>query len=152
MRRKEKEVCSREVMERLLGSAQIIRIAMNDGGEPYVVPMLFGYRAGAIYLHSARAGRKVDVLRKGGLVCFEVEEAGEVQRKDAPCRWTLDYVSVIGWGEPRVIEDHDQMREGLDVIMEHYGGKAPFEYSEASLSKMLVVRIDISAMTCKRSM
>jgi hypothetical protein len=36
--------------------------------------------------------------------------------------------------------------------MRHYGGKPPFEYSEASLSRMLIIRIDIIGMTCKRSM
>lgn len=152
MRRKEKEVCSREVMEKLLDSAQIIRIGLIDGGEPYIVPMLFGYRAGSIYMHSAREGRKIDIIKKGGMVCFEVEEAGEVTEKDTPCKWTLDYVSVVGWGEARIIEDREEMRKGLDVIMLHYGGKPPFEYSESSLTKMLVIRVDIASMTCKRSM
>jgi len=152
MRRKEKEVCSREVMERLLESAQIIRIGLVDGKEPYIVPMLFGYRAGSIFLHSAREGRKIDIIRKGGMVCFEVEEAGEVAQKETPCKWTLDYASVIGWGDAHIIDDPDEMRKGLDAIMQHYGGKPPLEYSQPSLSKMVVIRIDISSMTCKRSM
>ncbi|MEM0449154.1 MAG: pyridoxamine 5'-phosphate oxidase family protein [Methanomassiliicoccales archaeon] len=151
VRRKEKEVCNPEVMERLLNSAKVIHIAMNDEGEPYIVPMLFGYRDGSIFLHSAKEGRKVEVWRRGGKVCFEVEELGDIQRKELPCKWTLDYVSVIGWGQPHIIEDETSMRKGLDVIMEHYGGRPPFEYSEALLSKTLVVRIDIISMTCKRS-
>jgi len=81
-----------------------------------------------------------------------VEEAGEVTEKDTPCKWTLDYVSVMGWGEAHIIEDREEMRKGLDVIMLHYGGKPPFEYSESSLAKMLVIRVDIASMTCKRSM
>lgn len=152
MRRKEKEVCSREVMEKLLNSAQIIRIGLLDGKEPYIVPMLFGYREGSIFMHSAKEGRKIDIIKKGGMVCFEVEEAGEVAEKDTPCKWTLDYVSVVGWGEARILESRDEMRKGLDIIMLHYGGKPPFEYTEPTLSKMVVIRIDITTMTCKRSM
>jgi len=152
MRRKEKEVCNPEVMEKLLHSAQVIRIGLCDEGEPYIVPMLFGYQSGSIYLHSANEGRKLDILRRGGLVCFEAEELGEVSRKDLPCKWTLDYASVIGWGQPRILTDPKEMRQGLDIIMLHYGGRPPFEYSEASLSKILVIRVDISSMTCKRSM
>jgi uncharacterized protein len=152
MRRKEKEVLSREVMEKLLETAQIIRIGLSDGGEPYIVPMLFGYRAGSIFLHSAKEGRKIDIIRKGGMVCFEVEEAGEVTEKETACKWTLDYVSVVGWGEAHIIDDPDEKRKGLEAIMLHYGGKPPFEYSEPSLSKIVVIRIDVSSMTCKRSM
>jgi len=51
-----------------------------------------------------------------------------------------------------VVEDPEEARSGLDIIMGHYGGKPPFEYSEASLAKILVIRIDITSMTCKRSM
>jgi uncharacterized protein len=152
MRRKEKEVHSREVMEKLLETAQIIRIGLSDGGEPYIVPMLFGYRAGSIFLHSAKEGRKIDIIRKGGLVCFEVEEAGDVTEKETPCKWTIDYVSVIGWGEAHIIDDPEEMRQGLDAIMSHYGARPPFEYSQPTLSKIVVIRIDISSMTCKRSM
>ncbi|MDD1756781.1 MAG: pyridoxamine 5'-phosphate oxidase family protein [Methanomassiliicoccales archaeon] len=152
MRRKEKEVHSREVMEKLLQTAQIIRIGLNDGGEPYIVPMLFGYQAGRIFLHSAKEGRKIDIIRKSSLVCFEVEEAGDVTEKETPCKWTLDYVSIVGWGEAHIIDDPEEMRLGLDAIMSHYGGRPPFEYSETSLSKIVVIRIDISSMTCKRSM
>jgi hypothetical protein len=103
-------------------------------------------------MHSAKEGRKIDIIRKGGLVCFEAEEAGEVDQKETPCKWTLDYVSIIGWGEARIVDDPEEMRSGLDVIMRHYGGKPPFEYSQSSLGKMVVIRIDISSMTCKRSM
>jgi len=152
MRRKEKEVCNREVMEKLLSTAQIIRIGLCDGNEPYIVPMLFGYREGSIFIHSAKEGRKIDIIRKGGMVCFEVEEAGGITEKDAPCKWTLDYVSIVGWGEARVVEEREEMRKGLDTIMLHYGGKPPFEYTDSSLAKMVVIRIDITTMTCKRSM
>lgn len=152
MRRKEKEVCNLEVMESLLRSAQVLRLGLCDGGEPYVVPVLFGYEAGSIFIHSAREGRKMDILRKGGLVCFEVEEVGEIAQKGMPCKWTLDYASVIGWGEVRIVTQQDEVRRGLDAIMRHYGGKELYEYSESSLSKMLLIRIDIVKMTCKRSM
>jgi hypothetical protein len=50
------------------------------------------------------------------------------------------------------VTDPQEMRKALDVIMIHYGGKPPFEYSEGSLNKMLIIRIDIFGMTCKRSM
>ncbi len=152
MRRKEKEVCSLEVMERLLNSAQIIRIGLWDGHEPYIVPMLFGYQDGVIYMHSAKEGRKIDAIKRGGMLCFEVEEAGEVEEKDAPCKWTMDYVSVIGWGEAEIVEGRDEMRKGLDTIMMHYGGRPPFEYNDSTIAKMAVIRIDITTMTCKRSM
>jgi nitroimidazol reductase NimA-like FMN-containing flavoprotein (pyridoxamine 5'-phosphate oxidase superfamily) len=152
MRRKEKEVCSREVMEKLLNSAQIVRIGLCDGSEPYIVPMLFGFHEGSIFMHSAKEGRKIDIIKKGGMVCFEVEEAGEVTEKETPCKWTLDYVSIVGWGEARILESRDEMCKGLDAIMLHYGGKPPFEYADSTLSKIVVIRIDITSMTCKRSM
>jgi hypothetical protein len=152
MRRKEKEVCNPEVIEKILLSAQVMHLGFCDGDEPYVVPVLFGYEDRRIYVHSAPEGRKVHLIHEGGKVCFEADTFGGIERKGLPCKWTLDYASVMGVGEASVSSDPEEMRKGLDVIVRHYGGRQPYEYSEASLSKMVMIRIDVKSMTCKRSM
>jgi hypothetical protein len=151
IRKKEKEVTDVSVMESLLHNAETMRLAFCDGDEPYIVPVSFGYRDGAIFIHSAKEGRKLDIIRRSNKVCFEVDTYKTV-KKDLPCKWTIDYTSVIGLGEAELIEDREEKMKALDVIMAHYGAVPPFEYSEAALSKMLVIRIAVRSMTCKRSL
>lgn len=153
MRKKEKEVCDHEVMAAMLRSSDILRLGLCDDGEPYIVPVCFGYEeGGVIFVHSAREGRKLDIIRRHDMVCFEVDHMDKLVNKGLACKWTMDYHSIIGTGKASLVTEPDQIKRALDVIMRHYGGKPPFEYSEVSLSRMLIIRIDIIGMTCKRSM
>ncbi|MDD1744153.1 MAG: pyridoxamine 5'-phosphate oxidase family protein [Methanomassiliicoccales archaeon] len=151
MRKKEKEVTDVSVMEEQLHRAEIMRLAFCDADEPYVVPVCFAYQDGVIFVHSAKEGRKLDIIKRTGKVCFEVDTY-KIVAKDAPCKWTIDYTSVIGLGDAILVEDVNKKREALDVIMAHYGAVAPFEYSESALAKMLIIRIAVRSMTCKRSL
>jgi nitroimidazol reductase NimA-like FMN-containing flavoprotein (pyridoxamine 5'-phosphate oxidase superfamily) len=151
MRKKEKEVTDISVMEAQLQQAEIMRLAFCDADEPYVVPVCFGYQEGKIFVHSAREGRKLDIIKRSNKVCFEVDTY-KVVKMELPCKWTIDYTSVIGLGDAVLIEERERKREALDVIMAHYGAVPPFEYSEAALAKMLVLEIAVRSMTCKRSL
>jgi nitroimidazol reductase NimA-like FMN-containing flavoprotein (pyridoxamine 5'-phosphate oxidase superfamily) len=111
----------------------------------------FGYKDGAIFVHSAKEGRKLDIIKRSNKVCFEVDTY-KIVKKELPCKWTIDYTSVIGLGDASIVDDRDRKKEALDVIMAHYGATPPFEYSEAALSKMLVLKIAVRSMTCKRSL
>jgi uncharacterized protein len=151
MRKKEKEVTDVSVMEAQLQKAEIMRLAFCDADEPYVVPVCFGYIDGKIFVHSAKEGRKLDLIKRSNKVCFEVDTY-RIVKKELPCKWTIDYTSVIGLGDAVLIEDRERKREALDVIMAHYGALPPFEYSEGALAKMLVLEIAVRSMTCKRSL
>jgi nitroimidazol reductase NimA-like FMN-containing flavoprotein (pyridoxamine 5'-phosphate oxidase superfamily) len=151
MRKKEKEVTDVSVMEAQLQKAEIMRLAFCDADEPYVVPVCFGYREGKIFVHSAREGRKLEIIRRSSKVCFEVDTY-KIVKKELPCKWTIDYTSVIGLGDAVLIEERERKRDALDVIMAHYGALPPFEYSEAALAKMLILEIAVRSMTCKRSL
>jgi nitroimidazol reductase NimA-like FMN-containing flavoprotein (pyridoxamine 5'-phosphate oxidase superfamily) len=151
MRKKEKEVTDVSVMEAQLQKAEIMRLAFCDVDEPYIVPVCFGYRNGTIFVHSAKEGRKLDIIKHSNKVCFEVDNH-KIIKKELPCKWTIDYTSVIGLGDAAFVEDRESKEVALDVIMTHYGAAPPFHYSEAALSKMLILRIAVRSMTCKRSL
>ena len=68
MRRKDREISDLGEIESIIQRADICRLAFCDRGKPYVVPLCFGYRRGAIYFHSAREGRKLDMIRNNRLV------------------------------------------------------------------------------------
>jgi nitroimidazol reductase NimA-like FMN-containing flavoprotein (pyridoxamine 5'-phosphate oxidase superfamily) len=53
MRRAGKEITDRAGIDGILRDARVCRIGLPDEGRPYVVPVCFGYRDGALYFHSA---------------------------------------------------------------------------------------------------
>lgn len=73
MRRSEKEVNDIHEIESILKQTSICRIGLCVDNIPYVVPMNYGYRDNCLYLHSAKEGRKIDIIRENPNVCFEVD-------------------------------------------------------------------------------
>jgi uncharacterized protein len=151
MRRQEREVRDEAEIQEILEKGLVCRLGLYDGQFPYVVPLNYGYRNGCMYFHCAREGRKIDILKKNGRVCVEVDIDFRVVRGETPCRWTAKYRSVIGFGRARIIDDEREKKAGLDVIMAHYGGQGG-EYDEKSLQRTCVIEVVIESMTGKKSL
>ena len=64
MRRKEKEIVEKSEIEAVISKASVCRLGMAEEGMPYVVPLCFGYENNTLYFHSAKEGKKVDILKK----------------------------------------------------------------------------------------
>ena len=124
---------------------------MVDGKEPYVVPMNYGYADNVIYMHSALEGRKVDVLRANNRVCFEIETGTELLKKDQPCSWGMRFKTVIGYGTVTELDDPEAKHAGLSLIMGQYSDREDWQFPEAAMAKVLVLRLDIESMTGKKS-
>lgn len=140
----------RDVIESIIRRAAVCRIGLCDGGQPYVVPVCFGYEDGMLYFHSSPKGRKMDILRKNNAVCVELDVDQEIVKAERACKWSIKYRSVIGFGEAGLVEDAEEKRRALDVIMAHYGGQ-PQDYTKTTLEKTAVVRIEIQNATAKIS-
>jgi len=95
MRRKDKEIVDEKVMVSIIEKAIACRLAMCWQDEPYVIPMNFGYHDNYIYLHSAREGRKLDILRNNNKVCIEFDVDVELVKSQEACKTSMKYKSVL---------------------------------------------------------
>lgn len=149
MRRKDKELRELSQMEAVIREAKVLRIAMFDEEFPYLVPVSFGFKAGTFYFHCAPEGKKVQLLERNGNVCFEVEAGVEPLKGSTPCKWSMQYASVIGFGRAFPVEDPREKRKALEIILSHYD-PAPDELKE-DLSRLSVFGIQVVSMTGKLS-
>ena len=118
MRRKDREVTDQAAIQAILDKAQVLHLAMIDGDRPYVVPMHYGYTLESgrltLYLHSAQAGRKLDVLRKNDRVAFALEtDVAPICGGDIPCKYGAAYASLLGEGRATILTDPAQKAAGL---------------------------------------
>lgn len=150
MRRKEREITDRAAIDEILGRATICRLGLADDGEPYVVPLCFGYDGEALFFHSATSGRKIDMIGRNSRVCFEVDVDQEIVEAAEACGWTMKYRSVIGFGRARFIDDPVEREEGLHTLMRHYSDEA-FTMARGAMAKTLVIKVEIESMTGKES-
>ena len=64
---------ARGEIEAFLLSQKVGRLGCHVGGETYVVPVIYGWDADCIYVLTTE-GKKVEMIRENGRVCFEVDE------------------------------------------------------------------------------
>ncbi|MHB8092497.1 MAG: pyridoxamine 5'-phosphate oxidase family protein [Syntrophales bacterium] len=150
MRRADKEITERKLIDSIIHKSLACRIAMCDGKMPYVIPMSFGYDGKNIYLHSAKEGRKIEILKGNPLVCFEFETDCEVIPTPRACSFTMRYKTVIGLGTVCFIEDIEEKITGLRIIVRQYTDKI-ITLTENDLEKITVIRINIEQITGKQS-
>ena len=150
MRKKEREITDLSEIEGIIQKAQVCRIAMVDGNQPYIVPVCFGYEKGALYVHGALVGRKIDVLKKNNRVCFEMDADVEIRNAEKACQFSLKYRSVIGTGKARFLENDKEKARALNVIMKHYSDR-DFTFSKPDLDSVLVWKIEIESMSGKKA-
>jgi len=150
MRKSEREITDRAAIDDVIRRAKVCRLGLCDDGQPYVVPVCFGYDGKAFYCHSATEGRKLDVIRKNSHACVEIDIDQELKTGDKACACGMSYRSVIAFGTASIVAEAGARRQALDVLMQHYTD-GPFSYSEEALGKTSVIRIDIESITGKQS-
>lgn len=150
VRRSDKEITERSALDEIINRCLVCRLALSDDGVPYVVPMNFGYEGNTLFFHSAREGRKLDILRKNSRVCFEFDTDVEIITSEDSTGWGTKYSCVIGLGTATLVDDPEEKRKAYDVIMRHYAGRT-FTYFDTCVDLSIVIRVAIDSITGKKS-
>ena len=155
MRRSEKERNDPDWLERVLAAATVCRIAFLDAEDqtvyPYIVPLHFAHADRNIYLHSASEGRKIDIIRQNPKVGFEVDELNEIVTAQNACGWGSKYVSIIGHGDAEIVDETEEKRKALALLMEKYSNRAGWEFRAEAIEQTTIIRVKIREMTGKES-
>ena len=144
------EITDKKEVEEILLNSPYLRLGLCNDGIPYIVPMSFGYKNGAIYLHSSKKGKKIGILKTNTNVCFETETDYEMVPSDHPCAYDMKYRSVIGFGTATILEDEEEIRKGLDVIIERYHG-GNYDPKSLNTGGLAVIRIDVEEMKGRKN-
>jgi nitroimidazol reductase NimA-like FMN-containing flavoprotein (pyridoxamine 5'-phosphate oxidase superfamily) len=151
VRRKDREVRDQAEILSILQKADVCRLAMSDDDVPYMVTMNFGLKNGgeSLYFHCAGTGKKIDILKKNNLVCFQADIEHEFFLHDISCGCSMKYKSVIGMGRVHFVTEWAEKIQGLKTIMEHYTRESSFPFKEELVEKTTVLRLDIEEISGK---
>jgi uncharacterized protein len=153
MRRKEKEITEKVVIEEILREQEVGRLATSVGDEPYVVPINYVYHDGKIIFHSHKDGTKMANIAKNPKVCFEVD-SGEIVKAEKPCNYSWRYMSVIVKGRVKVLSEPAERLVAMRRISDKYApgkGKALTMDELAKNPQLILAEIVIDEMTGKKS-
>lgn len=150
--RRESEITDMNEIIRILDTAKVVHIGMVDGDEPYVLPMNYGYVMEngvlTLYLHGGLTGRKLNIMRTNPKIFFSLECDIKPFEGDVACRYGMSYFSILGKGKVEIIEDIEEKKKGLSILMKTQTGR-DFEFEDKYTKIVSVMRIDVESYTAK---
>ncbi len=146
MRRMDRAMPHMEDMLAVISKCKVLRLAIHDDPYPYLVPLNFGYAVEGnnltFYFHSAKRGRKIDLLLRDPRVCFELDCAHALKEGEIACKYGFYYESVIGTGNVRFLETHEEKAGALTAIMRHQAGR-DFSFGERETAGIHVMALTV---------
>ncbi len=151
MRRSDREIKDFNEIVEVMEKCDVCRIALNDDGYPYIVPLNFGMTVEdgvvTLYFHSALEGTKIDLIRKDNRATFEMDCGHELVTDEEHGNCTMNYRSVIGRGLIEFVPDNEKFG-ALKILMAHYH-KEDFPFNEKVIPMTAVFKLTVSEMTGK---
>ena len=149
--RRTKRTISDEDARSLLAKGRRATLAVNgDDGYPFAFPIDYRFDADAnkIYFHGAKAGQKVDALRRSDKVCLTV--MGNERLEDG--EWAPYVQSVVVFGRCRLVDDTAKTEaEVRRLALKYYPSAEEVERElEKYLSAVQLYEIEIEHLTGKQ--
>ena len=152
MTKRELQITDEVQIRNILDTAKVLHLGLAVDNEPYVVPMNYGYTMEngklVLYLHSAQKGKKLDMMRANPKVFFELECDRIPFDGKKPCQYGLSYCSVMGRGTARIVEDVEEKKKAMSILMKTQTGK-DFTFEDRLVSIVAVIRIDVTEYSAK---
>ncbi len=112
MRRKIKYYLKKKVLLYYKNGTTGTLAVLGDDDYPYAVPINYFYEDNKIYFHGAKAGHKIDAIKKHNKVSFCVVAQDDIITE----KFTTYFKSVIAFGTARIIEDDAEKRNAIEKI------------------------------------
>lgn len=149
MRRKEREITDRKEIDEIIHIGKVMHLAFSDNNLPFLVPVFYAYDGTSLYFHSAKAGTKIEIMKKNDNVCFEISIDNGIVENDMACDFEAKHRTVIGFGKAEFIEAEEDKIAVLNSIVAQFTDKK-FEFPKGNLSATAVIRINIISIKGKK--
>lgn len=150
--KREYQITNEAEIRQILDTSTVLHLGLAVEGEPYVVPMNYGFTLEegklTLYVHSAVKGKKLDMIQANPKVYFSIDTDRIPFEGKVPCQYGLSYRAVSGWGKAAIVEDVEEKKQAMTTLMKTQTGK-DFSFEDRLVSIVAVIRIDVAEFTAK---
>jgi nitroimidazol reductase NimA-like FMN-containing flavoprotein (pyridoxamine 5'-phosphate oxidase superfamily) len=118
-RKPERGSYDRALINAIIDEALICHIGFVDDGLPVVIPTIHARVDDRLYLHGSPASRLLRSMRSGDEISVNVTLVDGLVVARAAVHNSMNYRSVVVFGRPRVVTDHEEKRAALRAITNH---------------------------------
>ncbi|HEX7491260.1 MAG TPA: pyridoxamine 5'-phosphate oxidase family protein [Candidatus Limnocylindrales bacterium] len=132
-----------ERIEEFLRAGLVAHVACVDEGQPRLIPFLYHYEAGHVYIHGSAANATLKLLRDGRSVAVVVTTLVELVASKLASGHTANYRSVVAYGSGSRVEDLVEKRRVFEAMTSRYwpGRTAPVDYATATDDDLRLVEL-----------
>ena len=109
----------RATIDAILDEAMYGHVGLESGGQPFVIPVLYGRSNAELFLHGSPLSRLLGTAAAGAALCFTVTLLDGLVLARSAFHHSMNYRSVVVFGHARVVEDREEKLEALRLIVEH---------------------------------
>lgn len=135
----------------VMRKCDVCRLALNDAGYPYILPLNFGMTVDdgiiTLYFHGAMEGTKYQLIAKDNRASFEMDCAHRLVLDEENGNCTMEYESVIGRGLLEIVPEAEKY-EALRILMQQYH-QEEFLFNKAAIPRTVVMKLVVSQVTGK---
>lgn len=110
----ERQLSAEETKELLAKGKEGVLSVNGDDGYPYAVPVNYVYQDGAIYVHTAKRGYKVEAIQANPKVCFTAVISSKIVEETT----TTKFESVIATGDAVLLTDDGEKEKAMELIVQ----------------------------------
>lgn len=155
MRRKDREITDINQIISIIDSQDVIRLGLNTGEIPYIVPVNFAYTFNDgilnLYFHGARSGQKFDLLTSQEFCSFELDNQIRIVPDEIKGDVTTYYQSVMGKARIHTISS-DDIDEAITVLMSRWPETENIKCNETILGQVQFWRLEVFDISAKQNM
>ena len=132
------------------GTSGVLALSGEDG-YPYAVPLSYVFDGEKLYFHSAKAGHKLEALRRCPKASFCVIDQDQI----VPEEYTTYFRSVIAFGTIRELEDDSEKRAAIEKLARKYAPNDTLDGMNAAIERdwapLCMLEMTIDHMTGKEA-
>lgn len=152
MRRKNQILSQEESIAILQNGTTGTLAVLGDDDYPYTIPINYFYQDNKIYFHGAKAGHKIDAIKKHNKVSFSVIAQDDIVSE----KLTTYFKSVVAFGTARMIEDDAEKRSAIEKLTAKFASDQPEQKRSEEITKNLsvlgMIEMTIEHMTGKQAL
>ena len=148
----ERAAYDRETIHAILDEGLVCHVGFAAAEQPFVIPCVYGRIDERLYLHGSSGSRMLRALSDGAAVCVTVTLIDGLVLARSAFHHSVNYRSVILYGQAEEVRDAAEKHEALRRVVEHVARGRWKDVREPNLEefqKTLVVRIPIAEGSAK---
>jgi uncharacterized protein len=109
----------RQTIYDILDEGLICQVGFVVDEQPFVIPTAYGRVGDRLYIHGSPASRMLRTLKEGVNVCLTVTLLDGLVLARSAFHHSMNYRSVVVFGQATLVEDAEEKLEALKAFTEH---------------------------------